>query len=405
MKEELDKKYARLLLQKCLNFTNTDTLLIEYETHEQDDFVKIIIEEARNLQIRYIQTCCGDRDMIREYLLKTDISDIKLNPLIDRSSWDETAKKHGCILHINTFIPNIMDDVDLAKITQMNKAISPTFSYYRENLHYNFPWVICAYPNKRWADFLFNSKDAYERLHSYIMQMCMVDEEDPIQAWDEYIKLINGYKTKLEDMDIQKLHYQNSLGTDFEIGFPKNYRWLNLDKTDNFGSPIIVNMPSYEIFTTPDYHTASGIVYNSKPLIYKYHVIDKFYLEFKDGVVVDYKAEVGNEYLKSLIEDNHNSARLGEVALVNNDSPISNTGIIFYNTLFDENASCHLALGNGNTSTIAFSESLTSEQLDELGINKSNVHVDFMIGTEDLEITASTKQGKKLVFKKGNFVI
>jgi len=404
--EKIDRKYAQLLLCKCLCFKNTDTLLIEYMTHEHDDFVKIIIEEANKINIKNIMLCCNDQDEIRQYLIDTDIDEIKLNPLIDKSSWDEVAKKHGCILHINTFIPNLMSGVEPKKIIKMNEVVAPTFSYYRTNNKYNFPWVICAYPNKRWAEFLFkNDVNAYFKLYDYIIKMCMVDSEDPLKLWDKYIREINEYKLKLDNMQINKMVYKNGLGTDFEIGFPENHRWINLDKRDNYGNSIIVNMPSYEIFTTPDYKTANGVVFNSRPLLFQGNIIDDFYIEFKDGVAVNYKARVGNEVLKRLIENYRNSNRLGEVALVNNNSPISNSGIIFYNTLFDENASCHLALGRGNSTTICGYQNLSQNELDLIGINDSNVHVDFMIGTNDLEIIADTKNGKKLVFEKGNFNI
>lgn len=404
--ETLDRKYAQLLLHKCLCFNNTNTLLIEYMTHEHDDFVKIIIEEAKKMNIKDIVLCCNDSDAIHQYLINTEIDDITLNPLIDRNSWDKVAKKHGCILHINTFIPNLMSDVDSKKISKMNQVVAPTFSYYRANNKYNFPWVICAYPNRRWAESLFNDDpNAYLRLYDYIMKMCMVDSENPSKSWDEYIFKLNEYKEKLQNMKINKLYYKNGLGTDFEIGFPKDYKWINLDKKDNYGNSIIVNMPSYEIFTTPDCRTANGVVFNSRPLVFHNNIIDDFYIEFKDGIAIKYKARIGDELLKELIENYKNSNRLGEVALVNNNSPISNTEIIFYNTLFDENASCHLALGRGNPSTIKNYKNMTSEEFDKVGINNSNVHVDFMIGTSDLEIVANTEKGKQLVFKKGNFNI
>ena len=404
--KELDSKYAKLLLCKCLSFKNTDTLLIDYMTHEHDEFVKTIIEEAKKIGIKNIFTCCNDSDEIHHYLVNTDINDIKLNPILDRSIWDNISKQHGCILHINTFIPNLMCDIDLKKISKMNQVVAPTFSYYRANNKYNFPWVICAYPNKRWAEFIFkDDPNAYMKLYNYVMEMCMIDKQDPIVAWNTYIDNLNKYKNKLEVMNIKKLHYQNDLGTDFEIGFPKEYKWINLDKKDNFGSSIVVNMPSYEIFTTPDYRTTNGIVYNSRPLVFHNKIIDRFYIEFKDGKALKYYAEEGNEHLKHLIENYNNLNHLGEVALVNNDSPVSNTGVIFYNTLFDENASCHLALGNGNPSVIENYKELTRDELENIGINSSNIHVDFMIGTPDLEITADTKSGKQRVFSKGNFCI
>lgn len=414
-REMLDRKYAQLLLRRCLSFNNTDTLLIDYNTHEHDKFVEIIIDEAKKMNIKNIGTYLCDEDEFHEYLKNIDLENIELNPLLDRTSWNETAKKDGCVLHINTFIPELMNDIDEEKITKASEIRIKTYKYYKQNnTQYNFPWVICAYPNERWANYLFNNdKDAYLKLYNYIIKMCMVDKECPVNEWQKYIIENNYYKDNLNRLEINKLYYKNSLGTDFEIGFPKKYEWLNMDKTDKYGSPIMVNMPSYEIFTTPDSKTANGIVYNSRPLVFNGKIIDDFYIEFKDGKAINYKAKIGNESLIKIIENYQNSNRLGEVALVNNNSPISNTGIVFYDTLFDENASCHLALGRGSKKTIVDCLNLSKEEidksidqlLDEYCINKSDIHVDFMIGTSDLEIKADTNKGKKKIFKNGNFSI
>ncbi len=403
-KKKLDHKYAELLLKKCLNFKYSNTLLIEYTSKELDDFVKIVIEEAKKMDIKNIRVCLADNDELHDYLNTTKLKDIKFNSLLDKTCLDEVSKECGCILHIKTFIPDLMKDIDSEKLTKANKIFADTFPYYRKNNNkYNFPWVMCAYPNERWAKFLFkDDENAYLKLYEYIMEMCLVDKDNPIEEWNSFIKENNYYKEKLQELEIRKLHYKNSLGTDFEIGFCNN-KWINLDKKDNFGNPIIVNMPSYEVFTTPDCRTANGVVYNSRPLVFNGKIIDNFHIVFKDGQVIYYKAKVGNDSLKSLIEDYTNSNRLGEVALVNNNSPISNTGIVFYNTLFDENASCHLALGNGKLGAINNGNNLTQEELDSIGFNKSNVHVDFMIGTSDLNIEADTNRGKQLIFKNGNF--
>ena len=406
-KEELDRKYAKLLLTKCLNFNHTNFLMIEYRLKEHSDFVNIIIDEAKKIGVKRIETWFHDKDEVYNYLKNTKLEDIKINPLIDATPLSKAALEGACILHINTFVPNEKDDIEFEKTLKSNKIFSETLAGYRKySGSYGFPWTICAYPNKRWAEFLFkNTDDAYMKLYNYIIQMCMVDRDDPIKAWDDFIKESNYYKEYLQSLNISKLHYQNSLGTDFEIGLPKNTYWMNMDKRSLMKDKIMVNMPSYEIFTTPDFKTANGIVYNSRPFVFSGKVIDDFHIEFKDGKAINYEAKVGNDTLKSIIEDYKNACYLGEVALVNNNSPISNTGIIFYDTLFDENASCHLALGNGKAGNIINGDNLSKEELDKLGINRSKVHVDFMIGTDDLEIEALTNQGKKLVFKRGNFVL
>ena len=231
----------------------------------------------------------------------------------------------------------------------------------------------------------------------------MLDQDDPSLAWRIFLDENNYYKNRLNELGISKLHYYNNLCTDLEVTIPPNRQWLNPDKTDVLGSPIMVNMPSYEIFSSPDCRTTNGIVYNSRPFIYNGKIIDKFYLEFKDGCVVNYDAEVGKEQLKILIESFPNSNRLGEVALVNYNSPISNLKTVFYEGLIDENASCHLALGKTPFSTIKGCRDLSQEELISSGFNDCLMHEDFMIGTEDLEIEADTKEGKQYIFKKGNF--
>ena len=210
---------------------------------------------------------------------------------------------------------------------------------------------------------------------------------------------------KLNELGIRTMHYKNSLGTDLTISIPEGNVWSNLDKTDTKGGQVICNMPSYEIFTSPDYRKTNGIVYSSRPLFYNDCCIDKFSLVFKEGRVVSCTAEQGQHILEKLIYENENSMYLGEVALVPYNSPISNTGLVFNETLFDENASCHLALGDGFPKSFNNNENMSQQELQNNGLNFSNIHVDFMIGTSDLSIEADTKEGKVLIFKNGNFNI
>ena len=201
------------------------------------------------------------------------------------------------------------------------------------------------------------------------------------------------------------MHYTNSLGIDLTVEIPKNSIWLNTDEVDAYGNKIMPNLPSYEIFTSPDCKKTNGVVYSSKPLYYNGCYIDEFMLKFKDGEVIDCSAKKGEKALKQIVFKNKNANRLGEVALVPYDSPISNTNIVFKDTLFDENASCHLALGAGFETTFENYKNLTKEELIEKGLNDSIIHMDFMIGTKDLNIVAETEKGIVQIFKDGNFCI
>ena len=225
--------------------------------------------------------------------------------------------------------------------------------------------------------------------------MCLIDKNNPIKEWNNKLNANNKRVKVLNNLNITKLVYKNKLGTNFEIGF-KNNIWCGADTESEDGRKLIVNMPSEEIFTSPDKNSANGIVFASKPLIYNGNTIDKFWIEFKNGNVINYGARKGKEILKSIIESKGGN-KLGEVALVDVTSPISKSNILFYETLYDENASCHLALGEG------FLE--CSKEAKPNWLNKSDTHVDFMIGDNTLTIEAITNSKNVTIMKDGKFKI
>ena len=405
--ESLEKKYINLILKRCVNFDYSKSLIIHCDFKEHVRFAEKIKEEANSIGISDVCIHVNDLDEIHEYLKNTPVEEIKVNPLIDRTDWNNYALKGAAMIFLNSTVPGLMEDIPEEKIAKWVEARATTTRYYRENVSkYKFPWCIVALPNERWAKQIFgDTKDAYEKLYLNILNMCMIDKEDPVLEWQKYIEKNNYYKNRLNELNVTKLHFYNSLGTDLTLEIPEGNIWMNLDKADANGGKMIANMPSYEIFTTPDYRKTNGIVYSSRPLYYNDFCIDDFSLEFKDGKIVSCNARTGQKLLEKLIYENKGAQYLGEVALVPYDSPISKTGIVFNTTLFDENASCHLAIGRGFVKSFKDSDKLTQEELIAKGLNVTDIHVDFMIGTEDLNIEAETNEGKKLIFKKGNFNI
>lgn len=407
MMKELEDKYIGLLLKRCINFLQSNSLLIHIDLKEHLNFARRVEQKARYMGVKDVYIHVEDLDDIHDYLASVDVGDIAKDNFIDRSVWDLYAKRGGACLFLNSPVPKVMNNIDAGKINEWVLKRNKTSPYYRENVgKYLFPWCIATLPNERWASVVFpNDIDAYDKLYMNILKMCMVDKEDPIKAWQEWIDENNYYKSILNELEITRMHYLNSSGTDLYVYKPKNSIWLNLDKIDACGNKVIANMPSYEIFTTPDYRKTEGIVYSSRPLIYNGCRIDDFYIEFKHGRAINCNAASGNKALESLVFSDQYTGCLGEVALVPNDSPISNTNLIFYETLFDENASCHLALGRGFHKTIPDYYKMSDEELYNNGLNLGNIHTDFMIGTSDLSIEADTNKGKVLVFKDGNFNI
>lgn len=405
--EELENKYIDLILKRCVNFDQAKSLMIHCELKEHVRFAEKMKKRANELGIFDVCIHAEDHDEIHEYLKNTDVDDIKINPLIDRTDWEKYALKGGALVFLNSNVPGLMDDIPEEKINKMVDERLKTVPYYKSNASkYAFPWCIVTLPNERWAKSIFGDvENAYDKLFLNIMKMCMVDRDDPVQAWSEHIVHNNCYKDILNELDISQVRFTNSLGTDFTVGIPKGNIWLNLDKTDAHGGMVITNMPSYEIFTTPDYRMTNGIVYSSRPLLYNNAIIEDFYFVFKDGKVVECHAKKGDKVLNQLVFEHENADYIGEIALVPADSPISNTGLVFNTTLYDENASCHFALGRGFARSFPGYEHLSEAELVSRGYNSSTVHVDVMFGTPDLEAAALTPHGKKLIFKNGNFNI
>ena len=269
-------------------------------------------------------------------------------------------------------------------------------------------WCVVSMPTKAWAMKVFpelSVDEAIGALWQAILESVRADADDPTLAWEAHKKALRARMAFLNRHNFRRLRYQNSLGTDLVVGLPEGHQWLGGAEKTKAGVEFIANIPTEEVFTLPHKNEVNGVVYSSKPLNYQGNLIDRFSLVFKEGKVTDCSAVIGQEVLKNLIATDDGASRLGEVALVPFDSPISNSNILFYNTLFDENASCHLAFGKAYPVCLAGGEEMDRAALEAAGVNDSLVHVDFMIGTSDLTIDGQTADGQWIpVFRNGNFV-
>lgn len=395
------EKYIKLLLEKCINLKNK-SLFISYDIINQD-FIDDIVEYVKKMGVTDIYL--DKHDLYEEHDLLNQISleDIEKTSYFNNSIWDEYAKKGASFLIFRAPLPGIMDDIDpekIAKTEYVRRSTRPLFM--KMQLGFEIPWCVAPLPNKIWANKLFkNKQNSYELLENIIYEMCMVDTKNPIDSWNIYLNNSKNKIDELNNLKIKILHYKNSLGTNLNIELLEDSIWCNASSNG------LVNMPSYEIFTSPNYKKTNGIVYSSRPLYYNGCLVDKFWIKFKNGKAIDCGAEVGEEILRNIINTDSNSCYLGEVALVENNSPISNTNLIYGLTLIDENASCHLALGDGFPECIKEGDKYPIEELLNMGLNVSTtkIHVDFMIGTPDLEITGETFDKKLIkIFENGNFV-
>ena len=341
-----------------------------------------------------------DEELKRNELKYLSNEELRNSKSFNKEIFDIYAKKNSAFLMLCGENPDTMNEIDKDKISFTGKLLRESKPIFKEKeITYEIPWCIALIPTHSYAKKVFpNDIDAYDKLWNLILKITLCDKEDPIEEWNKKIELNTKRVQTLNNLKIKSLTYSNNLGTKFSIGFTDNV-WCGTDTVSKDGRNLIVNMPSEEIFTTPNKYTANGIIYASRPLVYNGTLINNFWIKFKDGKVIDYDAEIGKDILKSIINI-ENGNYLGEVALVDKTSPIFKSNTIFYETLYDENASCHLALGQGFTECID-----TVKKLNDIGFNDSLTHVDFMIGTEDLNIIAKTDDKEIIIMKDGNFVI
>lgn len=314
----------------------------------------------------------------------------------------------AAFLSIAASDPELMKDVNPDRIMRAHKSSHIALKEYSDRLMSNRnAWCVISVPTAAWAKKVFptdSEEGAIEKLWEAIFKSVRVDQDNPVAAWEDHKA---NLKRRMDFMNInrfQSLHYKNSLGTDLIIELPQDHLWVAGAEYTPEGVEFIANMPTEEIFTLPKKSGVHGKVVSSMPLNSSGNLIENFSLTFKEGRIIDFTAEKGYEALKSLIDTDEGAHYLGEVALVPYDSPISNSKILFYNTLFDENASCHLAIGKAYPVCLKNGENLSQEELVKAEVNDSLVHEDFMVGTADLEITGTTFDGREIpVFANGNF--
>lgn len=409
-KENLLKEFAKLAIRVGINIQPKQYLIVNAPV-EAYEFVRIVVEEAYNAGAGNV--IINWKDDTVNSLYYQNVSDEVLTEvpqfLIDKYRY--VLDKGAALLSITSPNPNVYKNVDPMKMAMASNASNSKLKFFSDyTMASRTQWAIIAYPNYEWAQQVFPTlpkEEAYEKLLEAILYTSRVEEKkDSVQEWNNHMKNLEVHNKILNDYNFEKIHFKNGIGTDLEIYLVENHIWAGGGEMSEKGVFFAPNIPTEETFTMPHNKKINGTVVSTKPLNFRGKLIPKFKLTFKDGVVVKYEADEEIETLKSLLETDEGSKSLGEVALISYDSPISNLGIIFYNTLFDENASCHLALGNAYSMNIKDGTTMPEEELVKLGYNVSNVHVDFMFGSSDMEIVGTTHDGKEIqIFRKGNFVI
>ena len=400
------KAYAKLIARRGLNVKKGQDVIIQTGL-EQPEFLEMVVTElykagARKVMVDFYHLPLSKiHNKYRSVDAMSTIETFELEKLKWRS------EQLPCILFLDSDDPDGLVGINQEKESLALSKRYPIIKPYIDKMENKYQWCIAGVPGVKWAKKVFpnlSNKKAVEALWESILKCSRSYDGDPIKNWDNHNLDLQNRCDYLNGLNLKELRYKSSNGTDFTVGLIPDALFMGGKETSLLKKDFNPNIPSEEIFTSPKKGCCNGVLYATKPLSYRGEVIEDFYFIFKDGKVIEAHASTNEDLLNQMIKEDEYASYLGEVAFVPYDSPINNTNLLFYNTLFDENACCHVALGHGFTNVIKDYEKYSLEELRNKGINDSIIHVDFMVGSKDLSIIGIDKDNKEhIIFKDGNW--
>lgn len=399
--------YAKLIIQGGCNLRAGQELLLSIST-DCVEFARLLTDEAYRAGARHVTVRFSDEKIGRSHLENCPLEVFETFPEWQALLNNSMAREGAAVLSIISDDPLALTGVDQNKLVASARASHAACKEFYDGIDQgHVVWCIAGAAAPAWAQHVFpelDSAKAVNTLWDAIFKATRVDTPDPLAAWAQHRASFDARKAWLNEQHFDALHYTNSLGTDLTVGLNSKGIWQGGGDVTTDGTEFFPNMPTEEIFTTPDRLRADGIVHSSMPLVHHGSLIENFSLTFKDGRVIASEAQTGQDVLEAIFAVDEDAARLGECALVPWTSPIRESGILFYNTLYDENASCHLAVGQGFPDCLEGGQEMDTEELKAAGVNKSATHVDFMIGTEDLCIKGIRSDGSEVsLFTEGEW--
>lgn len=401
------KKYARLIAETGVNVQDNHTVVLQISV-DQAPLARLITEEAYRLGAAEVIVQWSDETIQREFLAHAATDRIENVPQYKIDQTDDWIAKGASRISVVSSNPDALAGVDAQRVAAFQAANGKALVNLRKATQANkVSWTVVAAASEGWAAKVFpelaTSEEQVDALWNEIFKTTLIYEENPVIAWNIHDKKLQEKAAELNEQQFTALHY-TAPGTDLTIGLPKNHLWEGAGSYNARGEEFMANMPTEEVFTAPDSRRVDGYVSSTKPLSYAGTIISGMKFTFKDGKVVDFSAEQGEEALKNLLAIDEGAKHLGEVALVPDPSPISQSGLIFYNTLFDENASNHLAFGSAYAFNLQGGTEMSEEELAEAGLNRSQTHVDFMVGSDKMNIDGIKEDGTIVpVFRNGDW--
>lgn len=401
------RRYAELIVRVGANVQKGQDVIV-YAELDQPRFIEYVVAEAYKAGARAVNVRWSHSPIDKITYKKQS-----LKALCEVPNWIIEREKHyvktlPAVIFVISEDPDALKGVNQAKLAKVGQAIYPILKPFRDERENKYQWTIAGVPGAAWAKKVFPDlpkNKAINKLWEAILYTSRADQGNPVENWHAHNADLQKRCEYLNSLNLESLHYTSKNGTDIKVGLLPNVNWLGGGER-TLGSDVFFNpnIPTEECFTTPERGKAEGVVYSTKPLSYQGELIENFHIVFKGGKAVEVHAEKNEELLKHMIAMDEFAGYLGECALVPFDSPIRNSGVLFWNTLYDENAACHFALGMGFTNCVRDYGKYTKEEMTKMGINDSMIHVDFMIGSEDLSIVGKTRGGKNIpIFKNGNW--
>ena len=405
----LIKKYAELIVKTGANVQKGQIVELS-SSIENAYFAEIVMEECYKAGAKFVMVnWINEKANVLTYKY-AELEELKKIKPYAKARYEYLVENKTTRIFFEDSDPNAFKDVDPVKLSESQKDISKFVRNLFDSIENQYQWCIAGVPTKKWATQVFpNEKEdiALEKLWNLIFYVCRINEKDDVnKLWKEHNNKLTERCNKLNKYDFDYVEYKNSLGTDLKVKLVDGHIWKGGSDKTTQGVVYYPNLPTEEVFTMPHSRGVDGTLVSTFPLSYNGTLIKDMKFTFKDGKVIKFDASSGKETLKQLLEMDENSSRLGEIALVPYDSPIRESNTLFLSTLFDENASCHFAFGESYKDTIKNGLSMDKKELYNAGSNDSIIHVDFMVGSRDLSIIGTTKDGKKIpIFENGNFVI
>ncbi len=399
MNQDTLKKYAHTLLKYGVNLQQGQTLVISVDV-ENKDFAVIVTEEAYELGAKEVVLNWRCSPIARQRLLHAKESVLEKPANWIPEFYKQYIDDKAAFLSLISANPKALEGIPTDRISLQSRNLNKVLSFYHTAImNSSVTWCVASVPTVLWADLLGyegTDEEKINQLWETLLKLCRIEGVEPKDTYRHHMAKLRHRCEALNKLDLKALRYTCENGTDLLLELPEGHIWLGGEESSKDGTIFNANIPTEEVFSAPQYNGVNGIVYSTKPLIYHGNTISDFSFTFKEGKIVEYTAKEGYEVLKELVETDEGSHYLGEVALVDHFSPISQSNQIFFETLFDENASCHLAIGASYPTCLKDSDGLSDEELKERGLNHSLTHVDFMIGHERMNIKGYTRDGQEV---------